>query len=570
MSNKKMMKHGREIARVRIPLVAALVLMLPVMTQAATVTLPGAGSLLQEIKPVGPTAPSATETGLQVQEKPEVLLPPTAPFIVQHIQIKGNTLIDTAILHALVANDEGKSVTLQQLDTLATRITDYYHEKGYPLTRAVIPVQTIRDGQVEIDIIEASYGKIKLNNSSRVVDSLLQATLSPLQSGGSIEQSSLDRSLLLLSDIPGAAISATLLPGQSVGTSDLQVDISQISSVSSNVSLDNDGSRFTGRERVNGAVNFIDPFSHGDVLSLTGLSSGNNMNYGRLSYETLLSGSGTRLGGAYSALHYILGDSLANIGGHGTAQVTNLWLKQPFVRGRNVNFSGELLYEHKKLNDEVDVSGIKTDRHEDNWTASLTGDLRDGVLFGAISTWNVGMTSGQLSYDDAAAQITDASTARTQGEFQKMTMNVTRLQSLSARDSVQVNLFAQWSSNNLDSSEQMVAGGPYSVRAYDMGALSGDSGYLGTVEFRHDLNMYAQGKLQAVVFMDSEHITINKNTWTTSTNDATLSGVGAGFNWTGPAQWTAQVYVAKPVGSMPSLIDTSKSIRCWVQLAKGF
>ncbi|MEO8628796.1 MAG: POTRA domain-containing protein [Betaproteobacteria bacterium] len=107
---------------------------------------------------------------------------------------------------------------------LAARITDYYHSHGHPLARAIIPAQTIRSGIVRIDIIEARYGKIGLNNRSRVNDPLLEATLLPLQSGQGIRQAELDHALLLLSDTPSVVVAATFKPGAKLRFALLAVD----------------------------------------------------------------------------------------------------------------------------------------------------------------------------------------------------------------------------------------------------------------------------------------------------------------------------------------------------------
>lgn len=549
------------------PLMAVLLLALPPAAVAAT---PDAGSILQQIKPSLPATPAPNETGLKIEHPGAATLPPSAPFTVKNIRITGNTLFDEATLHILVADAEGREFTLSELGKLAARITDYYHSHGYPLTRAIIPAQTIEDGIVTIEVIEARYDRINLNNQSRVNDSLLQATLAPLQSGQPIQQLALDRSLLLLSDIPGVTNRATLLPGQTAGTSDLNIQTFPAPYVTGSVSLDNDGNRYTGRVRAGGTVNLVDPLHHGDILSASGMSSGSGMNYARVSYESLLNGSGTRLGGAYSALHYILGDTLAPLNGHGTAQVSSLWAKHPFIRSQNADLYGQLQYDNKVLRDNIDTSSTFTDRTLANWTASLSGDLRDGLLSGGVNTWNLGLTSGRVSFDNASAQLADSTTARTQGSFSKWNANLARLQSLSQSNSLFLALSGQWASSNLDSAEKMVAGGPYTVRAYDMGVVSGDSGYLGTVELRHELGSLWRGQWQVLAFIDSEHVTINRNTWTAGVNDATLSGAGVGFGWTGPYQLGAQAYIATPLGSTPVLIATTSSVRGWVQVSKGF
>lgn len=563
------MKNTMKIQHALKPLLTAL-FALPLTVLAATPAIPDAGSILQQIKPSMPPLPSSTGTGLKIEQPGGVALPETEPFLITSIKIFGSTLFDTATLHLLVMDAEGKKFTLPELDKLAARITDYYHAHGYPLTRAIIPAQTIKEGVIEIQVIEARYGRISLDNSSRVNDAWLNATLSPLQSGQAIEQKTLDRSLLLLSDIPGLVTSATLLPGIMVATSDLSIKTDPAQAVSGNVTLDNNGNKVTGRARAGGSINFIDPLHHGDVLSASVLSSGSGMNYGRVSYERLLDGAGTRMGGAYSALHYVLGDTLAALNGHGTAQVGSLWLKHPFVRSREVNVYGQLQYDNKVLQDHIDLNSMRTDRHLDNWTASLSGDARDALMSGGVNTFNIALTSGQVNYDDAAAQLADSTTAKTKGSFSKWNANLARLQRLSPSNGLYVSLSGQWANSNLDSAEKMVAGGPYTVRAYDTGVISGDSGYLGSAELRHDLGSIGGGQWQAVAFVDSEHVTVNKNTWTNGVNNATLSGAGVGLDWTGKNQWTAKVYLAAPLGSRPVLIASTSTYRGWLQLGKGF
>lgn len=557
--------------RSRFPLPAALlVCLVPLAVCAAEPVVPNAGSILQQTQPVEPPTPSSNGTGLSIEEANGATLPPSAPFLVKSIQLSGNRVFATATLHSLIADAEGKSMTLPELGAIIARVSSYYHNHGYPLARAIIPAQTIQDGAVRVEIIEARYGQISIDNHSRVVDSLLQATLSPVQTGQVIGQAPLNRSLLLLSDIPGVAVAATLRPGETVGTSDLEVQTTATSTVAGDVSVDNDGNRYTGRARLGGTVSVIDPLRHGDTLSLTGLTSGSGMNYGSVGYEALLNGEGTRMGGSYSALHYILGSTLAPLDGHGIADVESLWLKHPFVRTQDFNIYGQAQYDHKHLDDDIGASDIHTDRHLDDWTASVAGDLRDSLLSGGVNTWSLGWTSGRLGFGNAAAQLADSATARTQGEFSIWNATFSRLQHVSAGDAIYLTLTGQWSNSNLDPAEKMVAGGPFTVRAYDIGALSGDTGILASAEYRHDLRLLWSGQLQAIAFADAERVTINHTVWAPGPNGATLSGAGLGFNWSDARQWNAKAYVAVPIGGTPVLIERNNAARVWFAISKGF
>jgi hemolysin activation/secretion protein len=391
-----------------------------------------------------------------------------------------------------------------------------------------------------------------------------------LGTGQAISQGALDHALLLLSDLPGVAVNATLKPGEAVGTSDLVVDTTPLPMVSGNIDVDNFGNRFTGRARLGATVNLIDPFHQGDTLSASGLSSGSDMDYGRLAYDAAVTGEGTRVGVSYSALHYKLGDPLSALDAHGTAEVASVWAKQPIVRSTELNLYGQIQYDHLKLDDHIDATAIITDRHLNNFTASVIGDAHDVWLSGGVTSWTASLTSGQLGFDNDTAQSADAATLRTDGHFLKWNAALYRLQNIGAANTLYVAVSGQWANSNLDSSQTVIAGGPYTVRAYDLSAISGDTGYQETVEFRHLLAAAWLGRWQTLAFFDSAQVTINKNPTLPGLNKTTLSGAGVGLNWIGPQAWSAKIYVATPIGSAPALVQDSSSVRLWVEFSKGF
>ncbi|MGK5064899.1 ShlB/FhaC/HecB family hemolysin secretion/activation protein [Janthinobacterium sp. LB3P112] len=552
------------------PLCAALLLAPLESYSAAPQTPPDAGSILQQLKPALPAAAPPNAPTLEVRPKSDAGLPPSQPIQVNALRITGNTAFSTETLHALVADQEGKSLTLPQLDELAGRITAYYQGHGFPMTRALIPVQPITGGVIAIQVVEAHYGKVRLNNHSEVSDALLQASLIPLSGGQLIADAELDRALLLLSDVPGVRVNAVLKPGAAVGTADMDVEARYNRLALANVSLDNYGNRYIGRTRLSANFHIVNPFHHGDILSANVISTAEGMNYGRVGYDTLLNGQGARVGGAYSALHYKLGSTASALDANGTAKVASLWAKQPLIRSKRHNLFAQLQYDAKNLRDHIDVSSLRTDRHLDNWIVSLTGDLRDDLLAGGMSMASLGWTSGRTGFDNVSAAAADASTARTRGRFSKWNANIARLQGLTPRDSLYFNLSGQWADGNLDSAEKMTAGGPYTVRAYDIGAISGDTGYAGTLEMRHELGPLLYGKWQVLAFIDSACVKVNRHPWSKAENSATLSGAGIGLNWAGPEQWRASVSVATRLGAAPAMLARPSSVRAWLVASKGF
>jgi len=557
-------------------IVVLLVALVSLTVNAKATVPPSAGSILQQVELKIMLEASPGRTDLKIERANDAKLPPSVPFPMKTVVITGNTLFDTATLHALVADAEGQKVILTQLGELAGRITDYYQSHNYPLARAIIPAQTIQSGIVRIEVIEARYGEIRVSNRSLVDAKLLEETISTLKHGQAIGQVELDYALLLVSDIPGVVVTSTLRPGETSGTSDLLVMTQPGPSFTGNTVLENYGSSSTGRVVAGATVNFINPLKHGDILTINTRSSGEGMNYGRVSYESLLNGRGTRLGGSYSDLSYALVEPFASLNAHGTAHVQSVWAKQPLVRGgvgsvfSDVSLHWQIKYDGMQLRDHIDITSDKTDRHLDNWTVSLYGNARDGFLSGGVSSWNLGWTSGRVGFDDAAAQLVDANSAKTQGNFSKLNLNLTRLQNLSPGNRLHISVSGQLANTNLDSSQTMGAGGPNAVRAYDTGAVSGDSGHLITIELQHNLGVGLGGQWQAVAFVDSAQVTVNKNPWVAGTNNATLSGAGFGINVTGANQWNAKAYIATPIGARPELVTSTESVRAWVGLGWSF
>jgi hemolysin activation/secretion protein len=551
---------------------AALLLLTSRLTEAVEPVMPGAGSILQSVQPPGLPQPSPSGTGLLLDNKPSAPLPTSAPFRITTIKIIGNSVFPAGLLHDLVKDAEGKELTLAQVGELAERLTDYLHSHNYPLTRAIVPAQTIEAGVVTLEVIEARYGQVLINNKGGVSDALLSATLSPLGPNELIAQDKLDRALLLLSDIPGMSVESNMQPGQTFGTTDLIVNTASLPMVTGNAALDNSGNRYTGQERVSANVKITNPLDHGDVLSATVLSSGRGMAYGQLSYETLLNGLGTRVGGSGSNLRYVLGDSLSAIDGHGSANAASLWVKQPLVRSQRQNVYAQLQVDGLWLNDIVDTAKTQKDRKLLSTSISLNGDLRDLVPQG-LTSWKASVSSGKVSFLDRDAQDADRDTAQTQGNFVKYNVWANHLHNLTARNSLYVALSGQTAKTNLDQSQKMTVGGPNSVRAYDTGAMSGDNGALVTVELRHLLDgpvWGTEGLWQVMAFVDSARLTINKSPWVSGINQATLSGGGIGLVWVGAKQFTVQLALAERIGKVPALITNSPKVHGWAVVSKVF
>jgi len=532
------------------------------------VQLPNAGQLLQQVPQQPSTVPSS-DLDLRMLRSEKRPAGESRAFMVKGIQIVGNSLLPTDKLHALVADSEGKQLTLADLDDLADRISTAYLKAGYPLVRVYVPAQTLSDGVVKLAVVEARYGKVVLQNDSAVNEATLQATLAPLQAGQAVSNYALERSLLLLSDISGAQASSAIRPGDEPGTSDLLVDVTSAPRYTGTLGMDDFGNAYTGRARLTGSFDVNGLLHRGDLLDFSAVSSGGGMNYVQGGYRYLLNGQGTTLRAGVSSLHYHLGDDLAPLDAYGSAVVGSVTLTQPIIRNTVGNLYGQLEFDHKLLKDDIGLVMIDNDRQANVWVATLAGDQRDEH---GVTNFNISGSRGKINYSDALAGLIDMLTSRTQGNYTKYGLSVSRLQQLGANDAIYAGYTQQWANKNLDTSEQFFLGGSNTVRGYDTGVLAGSQGNLFTAEFRHDFSVGGvPGRWQASVFADTGRIDVYKNPFAQGVNSGRLSSAGLGLHWAGPDNWVVIATAAKPIGNTPDILrNADTKSRLWVQVQKGF
>ena len=553
----------------------AFVLALPLLCAAAE-NVPNAGGLLQTVpaQPLQRTAPGASSLPA-IRPDPQAAMPDTTPFVVRQLRIEGNTVFDSATLQALLATMQDKRLTLSQIAEGIEAITTYYRGAGYPLARAIIPAQTIEDGVVRVQVIEANWGQVEVRNKSAVKDAVLLRVLSNLEPGSVIRLDAIERATLLLSDLPGVLPRALLRAGQQFGSSDLVVEAQPGAAWSAGLSADNFGSRYTGVTRTNANVQWNNPLGRGDTLGLNSLNSeGGGLKYVRLAYELPVWAAGVQAGVDRSEMDYRLGDTAASLLASGKAQISGVWLRNSLLRSQGANLNARLGFSHSVLQDHVDSKGEKNDRTLNVWALELSGERQDDWLGGGKNTLGLALYSGRVVFDDAEAAARDASTANAAGGFARATWAFSRSQALGAGVIAVLSMNGQWAQKNLDNGQKFSVGGANSVRAYRSGVLSGDSGAFGSLELRYALPPYLQqtGNWQVSAFVDSATLHTNKKPWSSGSNKASLHGAGLGLNWQGPGQWRARVTYARSLGNEPSQLagSAAKQSSAWVELGTGF
>ncbi|MFA6071455.1 MAG: POTRA domain-containing protein, partial [Janthinobacterium sp.] len=368
--------------------------LLLLIQNAYAVDPPNAGSQLQQI-PVAPQLPKAPPA-IRVQQGnvPATTVGDTTRITVQRLQIAAPPVFAESELIASTGFVPGSELTLGELRAMASNIASYYQNRGYFLAQAYLPAQDIQDGVVQISVLPGQYGQVQLRNQSNLSDGLAGTILAGLD-GQVIATPPLERRLLLLSDLPGVQVSSTLAPGASLGASDLIVDVQPGSRFSGSIDVDNQGNRYTGRNRIGATLNINELAGIGDVATLRAFTSADGLNYVRGAYQG--QAGLLRLGGAYTYMDYKLGKEFAVLDAKGTAKIASAYGSYPLIRSRSSNLYAQVSYDDKTFQDRTESTGTVNDKTARVWMLNLNGDAKDGWGGGGASTYSVTYTTGKIA-----------------------------------------------------------------------------------------------------------------------------------------------------------------------------
>ena len=522
---------------------------------------PDAGQILESVRPA-PAAPVTPPALPQRDEenRPALTGPDTFQIPLRGIRITGASLYPAATFETLLHDAIGRNLTLGELDALAQRITRYYRDHDSMLARAYIPAQEIKDGIVEIAVLEGRYGEVVLRNQSGLKDHAAQALTRPLQPGNIITGRAVERATLLADDLHGIEAAATLRPGSAVGTSDFVLELREGKQRDGSLEFDNSGSRYTGRYRLGGSIAINNPAGIGDRFSARVLSSGKGLVYGQLGYQLPLGYSGTTLGLSLTQADYQLGNYFANLDASGTARIAGVTLNHALVRSAQFNLRGRIGFDYKKLHDRDLLRG-NTDKQSSVASLGLLGDL-DGQL--GKSNFSALLYSGNL---DAPATL-----AGTQDGFNKLVLTASHQRHLGSGLSFTAAYSGQLASKNLDSSEKMSLGGPNGVRAYPQAEAAGDDVHLINLELRRTLEPPAYGSLDLMLLADFGVSRLVHETWAGYTGESVrhLSSLGIGVVYKTPGAWSLRADYARRLGSQAAQSEPDRSGRFWLQVVKLF
>jgi hemolysin activation/secretion protein len=506
-------------------------------------------------------------------------------FIVNAFALEGVSILPESQVQAVLKPYLGIELTFAQLEKACDAITNLYRQFGYSVQAVVLPQSMSKTGgTVKLRITEAKLSSVVINvlngdnrfGATRVEQFITNAN--PI--GQPLNLNRIERSLIILNEIPGVMVSSQLDAGKEQGDTDLKVSLGETPLLQGRLEANNSGSRSTGIYQAIAAYNFNNLTGIGDQVSLNSITSRGSQ-YINGTYSLPISTDGLRLSLYRTYLSYEnVGSYVSPNGAYGYAWTDGLNLSYPLVRTKASNLNATFGYDAKRYLNEIMATGTTNSAYNiKNFVAGVSGNAFDSLWGNAVSNGSVSLTFGELEI--LPTSITGYG-AHTPSRFRKLSFSGSRNQSLDeeGKSSLFLALSGQLASANLNSGEQFYLGGPYGVRAYPVSQGGGAQGALLSAEFRRQL----PDNLTASVFFDAGVVQQYKNTFkdwqgkTNADNTYSLMGTGVGMKWSG-GNWNVSGSIAWMVGKNPLYSQTGEAInndglvtrpRGWINVSYSF
>lgn len=463
--------------------------------------------------------------------QPESSRQPARSAIVKGFLFNGNTVIGKEQLESITEPYIGQALELPLLESAAQAVTDFYRKKGYTLALAYVPQQDIKFGVVELAVLEGRIGDITVSGNTYYSSSFIRGHFAQAMEENVARNNSLERGLLLLNEYSGLKTSAILEAGKSAGATDVHITAQDKRPLHFMLDMNNYGFNNISRYRFGAGVEVGNVLVDGGTLTLNAImgSHPNQLLFGMANYSMPIGVHGTKLIVGGSKGKFDVGAELAALKIRGRITTGDIAVTHPFIKSRFQNLLGEFGFsaKHNTLtvldnqigNDDIRALklGLNWDRLDlsGRWYASVYGFQGLGQFLGGMSDNSVQSTR----------QGAD-------NRFTKATLAAGRIQSLGHDVLLVVRGSGQITTGPVVVIEQMLLGGPDSVRGYQLGERFVDEGYTVSAETRipffPSLMPVALKETQGAIFIDygAGHL---RNPSPGEQRSTSLTGTGVGL-----------------------------------------
>ena len=455
---------------------------------------------------------------------------------VKEFNFEGNKKYPTSEFLKLVENKINKELNYADLRNILQDISFYYRSKGY-LATAFLPEQDITDGKVQIFIVEGRIGKVEIKADAKKKLNISRERISrfifnKIKANEILNIVQLDRNIRNLNNTPGINAIAQLVEGDQLGETDVIISASNTKTLNTTSLVDNNGSRSSGYERVTNIFNFDSVLNKGERFSFTDvITEGSHYYASSVTAPIGYNGLSTTL--RVSKMMYDLGAPFESTDPTGYSTEFFLGFNKELIVKPNKGLTSSLSFSRNDYVNDLNT-GSNSDKDIVKTSSNLTFNSQDKLFSGGTNSVSLTGIYGVLDLSDNASNFeTDHITAKSDGEYWKLSLNANRFQRITETVSAVIKFNGQYTDKNLDGAEQLSLGGPSAVRAYPANEGAGDQGFVTSLEFN---KTFTKNK-KITFFYDYGKIQLHKIAWnnwnstnTSLKNNYDLHGLGFSFS----------------------------------------
>ena len=476
---------------------------------------------------------------------------------IKTVEIKGATHMDDFDHKALTKGYNGRCLGVNEIQSLMGDITKYYIDKGYATTRVYLPSQDLTTGKLIVQIVEGRVQDIRMKKGSK--GAFLPGAF-PNVIGSNLNLRDIEQGLDQINRLLSNNASMDIEPGTTAGDSIITIKNDPTKRWHASFSGDNYGTRTTGRDQLGVSASYDDLFGLNEFYSFSKRNTipyrDRNQQAGSNSYLFSIPYGYTTLTMGVSESNY---NSTLNTAGGVKLQ----------LEGDNRSYFTSLdQVVYRNQDSKLNLTGTLTQKSSTNYIASqkLAVSSRRLTVFdiglnystlmgGGSANLGAGYSKG-LKWFNALEDLSALPGSIPHAQFSKLTASAGYMRPFSVvrRDfTFSTQATGQFGLDTLYGSEQMSAGGIYSVRGFYDTTLLNDHG----ISVRNDLTLLQTlATIRGLPVSFRPYVALDGGTvWgrAPKSPSGTLIGAAVGFSMAyGPASF--DVYTGKPI-SAPDDID---------------
>jgi hemolysin activation/secretion protein len=400
-------------------------------------------------------------------------------FPVRTIRVVGAEHIPPSEVRAIFAPLEGRTILLEELRKAAQQLEDRYRAKGYFLTRVFVSPQQVKDGVLEVQVLEGYIGTAIVEAPNAPSRHHAEQMLAPVIDQHPAQFLDLESRLLLLNDVPGLTATSILRQGAVVGSSEMLVTATRVPNAY-RASFSNTASSTLGPKTYGLGATLSQPLGRPGLLDIDISASGRKLEELRTANTRYAMPIGHR--GVILAVGALLakakpGGAAAGLGLRSRIASMNARLRTPLLRTRphSVYFDVVLTVNRSKTGITV-PAGVQPLVDDRSTVAETSLTWQQAGWLNGATTVTVSLARGLevLGANGRSAKL--PSVRGFKPDFTKVNYSFQRTQIFTERLSTQFNLQGQYTGDRLAAGELTSFGGPAIGRGYDPSVLAGERG----------------------------------------------------------------------------------------------